>query len=89
MSARFKNTITVPRYVLTYQALISVSVIKAINYVEIKNLAEVKCPSNHIILWCSCHGNKLLYAIINVAISLTPYIYVSFNCSPYQAAIYR
>ena len=41
MSAGFQNTITVPRYVLTYQAHISVSVVKALNYVETKRLAVV------------------------------------------------
>ena len=47
MSARFQNTTTVPRYVLTYQALISASVMKALNCVKTKNDAMVKCSSVH------------------------------------------
>jgi len=41
MSARFQNTITVLRYVPTYLALISVSVMKVFNYTETENHAKV------------------------------------------------
>jgi len=67
MSARFQNTITVPRYVPTYQAPISVSVVKASDYIETKNDAAVSVV---VYIICMILRSVSLYHICAFVIKL-------------------